>query len=68
MNKHIITKIKPILTMIILVLLSMTITACSNSNLSGIQNQLNEKYSETEPTPPPETEDVLSAGEDEAKA
>lgn len=47
----------------------MTITACSNSNLSGIQNQLNEKYSETEPTPPPETEDdVLSAGEDEAKA
>jgi len=68
MNKHIIKKIKPILTMIILVLLSMTITACSNSNLSGIQNQLNEKYSETEPTPPPETEDVLSAGEDEAKA
>lgn len=68
MNKHIITKIKPILTMIILVLLSMTITACSNSNLSGIQNQLNEKYSETEPTPPPETEEELSAGEDEAKA
>lgn len=68
MNKHIITKIRPIFFVILLVILSMTITACSNSNLSGIQNQLNEKYSETEPTPPPETEDVLSAGEDEAKA
>ena len=51
-----------------MVILTLSITACSNSNLSGIQNQLNEKYSETEPTPTPETEDVLSAGEDEAKA
>lgn len=68
MNKHIITKIRPIFFVILLVILSMTITACSNSNLSGIQNQLNEKYSETEPTPTPETEEELSAGEDEAKA
>lgn len=68
MNKHIITKIRPIFLIILMVILTLSITACSNSNLSGIQNQLNEKYSETEPTPPPETEDVLSAGEDEAKA
>ena len=51
-----------------MVILTISMTACSNSNLSGIQNQLNEKYSETEPTPTPETEEELSAGEDEAKA
>lgn len=68
MNKHIITKIRPIFLIILMVILTLSITACSNSNLSGIQNQLNEKYSETEPTPTPETEEELSAGEDEAKA
>lgn len=68
MNKHIIKKIRPIFLIMLMVILTLSMTACSNSNLSGIQNQLNEKYSETEPTPPPETEDVLSAGEDEAKA
>ena len=59
MNKHIIKKIRPIFLIILMVILTLSITACSNSNLSGIQNQLNEKYAETE------TEGELSAADDD---